>query len=182
MLGSLKTIGLYVEDQDRSLSFYESTLGFEVRRKLPMAEGAFWIEVAPPGSETCLAIYPRALVHDWANMRPSLMFECADVMRLCEELTAKGVTVSLPPAELPWGVFAAFEDPDGNTIGITSPSRTSADLAPDLSAAEPLLAAEAEGLLNGETVVPVEETAPSVAQQARPGRAARGSFAAFTHN
>ena len=119
MLGAVKTVGIYVSDQDRSVDFYVNVLGFEVRRRMLMGAGAEWIEVAPPGAETCLVIYPRDLMPDWAERKPSLVFYCPDVGEVAVRLEARGVKIAMPPAELPWGTFAAIEDPDGNWLGLT---------------------------------------------------------------
>ena len=119
MIGSLKTVGIYVSDQAAAVAFYVSILGFEVRRRMTMAGDAEWVEVAPPGAETSFVLYPRALMPDWGERKPSVVFHCADVTETVETLRALGVTISMEPAELPWGEFAAIEDPDGNWLGLT---------------------------------------------------------------
>ncbi len=50
------TVGVPVRDQDRALAFYAGVLGFEVRLDAPFAPGRRWIEVAPPGAATTLAL------------------------------------------------------------------------------------------------------------------------------
>jgi catechol 2,3-dioxygenase-like lactoylglutathione lyase family enzyme len=45
-----------VSDQDRALDFYLGTLGFEKRLDAPFGEGGRWIEVAPVGAATTLAL------------------------------------------------------------------------------------------------------------------------------
>ena len=122
MFGAIKTVGIYVSDPERSIDFYVSALGFEVRRRMEMGAGAEWIEVAPPGAETCLVIYPRELMPDWAERKPSLVFYCADVAGTVAHLEASGVKIAMPPADLPWGTFAAIEDPDANWLGLTDQS------------------------------------------------------------
>jgi len=47
-----------VDDQDRVLQFYTETLGLEKRADIPMGELARWIEVAPTGADTTIAICP----------------------------------------------------------------------------------------------------------------------------
>ena len=86
---------------------------------MPMAAGAEWIEVAPPGAETCLVIYPRRLMPDWEARKPSVVFHCPDVAATVAHLEARGVHIAMPPADLPWGTFAAIEDPDANWLGLT---------------------------------------------------------------
>ena len=122
MLGPAKTVGIYVSDQAKSVEFYVNVLGFEVRRRMEMGAGAKWIEVASPGAETCLVIYPRELMPDWAERKPSLVFHCPDIAGTIAHLEARGVKIAMPPAELPWGTFAAIEDPDGNWLGLTDQS------------------------------------------------------------
>ena len=43
-----------------------------------------------------------------------------DVERTYEQLSAKGVTFRGPPEKQPWGTFAIFEDPDGNSFVLSS--------------------------------------------------------------
>jgi catechol 2,3-dioxygenase-like lactoylglutathione lyase family enzyme len=46
-------------DQDRALEFYVGTLGFELRSDETFADGKMrWIEVAPAGGSTAIAIAP----------------------------------------------------------------------------------------------------------------------------
>jgi catechol 2,3-dioxygenase-like lactoylglutathione lyase family enzyme len=47
-----------VADQDRALEFYVGKLGFEKRLEAPMPGGRRWIEVAPPGAATTIALVP----------------------------------------------------------------------------------------------------------------------------
>ncbi|MDQ1509249.1 MAG: hypothetical protein QOG50_1093 [Actinomycetota bacterium] len=53
----LPTVGVPVTDQARALDFYVRTLGFEKRRDAPF-DGGRWIEVAPPGAATSIALIP----------------------------------------------------------------------------------------------------------------------------
>src|SRR5690349_6032258 len=47
-----------VANQDRALQFYTDVLGLEKRTEAPFGDGARWIEVAPSGAETVIAICP----------------------------------------------------------------------------------------------------------------------------
>ncbi len=114
MIAHIKTVAVYVSDQAAALEFYTKTLGFEVRANFPMTPDASWLEVAPPGAQTAVVLYPRALMTDWANLKPSIVFHCADVVATHKELTARGVAFSMPPTQMKWGTYAKFADPDGN--------------------------------------------------------------------
>ena len=119
MIGPIKTVGIYVEDQAQAIDFYVELLGFEVRRRMRMGADAEGVEVAPPGAETCLVIYPRALMPDWAERKSSVVFYCSDVRNLVDRLSERGVKIAMEPGALPWGTFAAIEDLDGNWLGLT---------------------------------------------------------------
>ena len=45
-----------VSDQDRAIDFYVGQLGFEKRADTPYGDGARWIELAPPGGSTAIAV------------------------------------------------------------------------------------------------------------------------------
>lgn len=119
MIGPIKTVGIYVEDQPKAVDFYVDVLGFEVRRRMKMGADAEWVEVSPPDAETCLVIYPRALMPDWAERKTSVVFHCRNVRGTVDRLGERGVTIAMEPGDLPWGTFAAIEDLDGNWLGLT---------------------------------------------------------------
>jgi catechol 2,3-dioxygenase-like lactoylglutathione lyase family enzyme len=52
----VRTVGVPVTDQDRALDFYVDALGFEKRLDAPIGEGMRWIEVAPAGATTSIAL------------------------------------------------------------------------------------------------------------------------------
>jgi catechol 2,3-dioxygenase-like lactoylglutathione lyase family enzyme len=52
------TVMVPVADQDRALEFYLEKLGFEKRLDTPYGRGERWIEVAPPGAATTIALVP----------------------------------------------------------------------------------------------------------------------------
>src|SRR5262249_59710004 len=54
----VRTVGVPVTDQQRALAFYVDTLGFEKRLDVPFGDGKRWIEVAPAGATTTLALVP----------------------------------------------------------------------------------------------------------------------------
>ena len=120
MIGPVKTVGIYVEDQTRAVEFYVRKLGFVLRRNLPMGPEASWIEVSPVGAQSSLVLYPRSMMAEWPQLKPSVVFHSADVEAECERLESLGVTITMPATPLPWGTFAKFTDPDGNEFGLTS--------------------------------------------------------------
>jgi catechol 2,3-dioxygenase-like lactoylglutathione lyase family enzyme len=47
-----------VSDQDEAIAFYTNRLGFSLRADVPYGEGERWVEVAPPGGGTAIALVP----------------------------------------------------------------------------------------------------------------------------
>jgi lactoylglutathione lyase len=54
----VRTVGVPVSDQGRALEFYSGKLGFEKRLDAPLPDGGRWIEVAPSGATTTIALIP----------------------------------------------------------------------------------------------------------------------------
>ena len=120
MIGPIKTVGIYVQDQKASLEFYTQKLGFELRREIQMAPETSWLEVAPPGAQTCFVLYPKAMMPNWEHLKPSVVFQSDDVEAACQQLESRGVTITMQPTPMGWGTFAKFVDPDGNEFGLTA--------------------------------------------------------------
>ena len=59
MVGKIATSAVYVMDQDKAIQFWGEQVGFEIRRDLPIGAEARWVEMAPPGAESCIVIYPK---------------------------------------------------------------------------------------------------------------------------
>lgn len=108
------TVAVPVADPERALGFYVGTLGFEKRRDVPFGEGRRWIEVAPAGSETTVALAPPGEVPIGVDTGIRLTTsDCkADHRRLSDAGADVGEIMSWP------GVPPMFSmrDPDGNTL------------------------------------------------------------------
>lgn len=57
-ISQVGTVMVPVTDQDRALEFYLDKLGFEKRADIPYGHGERWVEVAPPGAATTIALVP----------------------------------------------------------------------------------------------------------------------------
>lgn len=117
-IDGMHTIGVPVTDQDQALAFYSGLLGFEVRVDAPLPQlGARWIEVAPPGGGTSVALILASDTSP-AGREIGIRFTTSDAADLHRTLTEAGVTVG---QLLNWpGVPAmfTFTDPDGNGFEI----------------------------------------------------------------
>jgi predicted enzyme related to lactoylglutathione lyase len=122
MITQAKFVSINVSDQQQALEFYSDTLGFEVRTDAPYGEemggdpGGRWIEVAPKGAQTGIVLQ-RADAELIGGFAP-VVLDSDDILATVEELKAKGVEISQEPAEMPWGWWAQFTDPDGNEFGL----------------------------------------------------------------
>lgn len=120
MIQRIATAAVYVEDQKRAVDFWMNKVGFELRADRPMTPEASWIEVAPPGAESCLVLYPRALMTTWAEMKPSIVFVCDDARKTYDEMKSRGVHFLEQPQQMAWGTFVRFADDDGNEFLLKS--------------------------------------------------------------
>lgn len=118
MIEKLATVALYVDDQDAAERFWTERVGFEVRAKRSLGTIGHWIELAPSNAGSCLVLYPKALVPDWDQRKPSIVFECDDVHATVAAMKARGVLISQEPTVMKWGPFAAFRDSEGFEHGL----------------------------------------------------------------
>jgi catechol 2,3-dioxygenase-like lactoylglutathione lyase family enzyme len=104
------TVGIPVVDQDRALEFYVDTLGFEKRRDVPF-DGARWIEVAPPGAATTIALIP-------AGVPTGIRLFAKDADAAHAELRARGVDTDPVVMRMEGAAppMFALRDPDGNSL------------------------------------------------------------------
>ncbi|MGI5171418.1 VOC family protein [Spirillospora sp. CA-253888] len=104
------TVGIPVTDQERAVDFYVGTLGFEKRRDLPFGDGR-WIEVAPPGAETTIALVP-------AGAPAGIRLTTEDAGAAHAHLKERGADTDPEVMRMGGGVppMFALRDPDGNGL------------------------------------------------------------------
>jgi len=109
----VRTIGVNVTDQDAAVRFYVDTLGFEKRLDAPISPTMRWIEVAPPGATTTIALNavdgPTS-----GGTDTGIRFAVPDAEAARDAMRDRGVQVGdllrwdgVPP-------MYTFDDPDGN--------------------------------------------------------------------
>ncbi|MBD2860566.1 VOC family protein [Paenibacillus oceani] len=116
MITKIATAAIYVEDQQRSKAFWSEKAGFHIVRETPMGASGSWIEVAPFGAETALVIYPRSMMDNWSELKPSLVFDCEDIGATYETMKRNGVLFQGEPKTMQWGTYVAFVDEEGNSF------------------------------------------------------------------
>jgi uncharacterized glyoxalase superfamily protein PhnB len=122
VLTKVRSVGIYVRDQQRALEFYRDVLGCDVLADTPIGEweGApRWIEVRLPGDDVNLLLFTPQGQEDRVGTFSNVIFHCEDLHATFEELSAKGVAFPTPPEQAPWGKWwALFAVPDGNQFGL----------------------------------------------------------------
>src|SRR5438094_4189987 len=103
----IKLTSVYVDDQEKALSFYTEVLGFA--KKADFSQGPFrWLTVAssedPDGTELQLALNdnPAAKAYHQAMFqqgRPAAMFYTNDVKDDYERIKARGAEFTMPPTD-----------------------------------------------------------------------------------
>ena len=114
-ISKVVTVAIPVSDPDRALEFYVGTLGFEKRLDAPFGQGQRWIQVAPPGATTTVALAPPGTTTPGVDT--GIRFTTADAEADHAHLQARGVDVD--EEILRWeGVppMFSFRDPEGNTL------------------------------------------------------------------
>lgn len=91
-IAQVGTVMVPVSDQDRAVEFYVEKLGFEKRMDMPFGDGQRWVEVAPPGAATTVAlVQPRP--EDPIGVETGVALASDDVDAGHAELKARGVDV-----------------------------------------------------------------------------------------
>jgi catechol 2,3-dioxygenase-like lactoylglutathione lyase family enzyme len=115
-ISQVGTVGVPTSDQDRALQFYVGTLGFEKRLDAPFGEGLRWVEVAPAGAATSVALLPSPPGTP-IGVDTGIRLFSADAEADHAALLKRGVDADaeilrfegVPP-------MFSFRDPDGNTL------------------------------------------------------------------
>lgn len=106
-----------VADQDAAIAFYRDALGWEVRGDTSFGEnGEYrWVEVAPPGSRTRLALNPPMFDEPGGS---SIGVETTDVVGEHRRLTAiGGIDLEPEPTRAPGApLMFMLRDPDANVV------------------------------------------------------------------
>jgi predicted enzyme related to lactoylglutathione lyase len=119
MIKQLKFVGIPTADQDRALAFWTEKMGFRVMTDQPMGEQR-WIELGIPGAQTGVVLFTPDGHQDRISTFFNGSFGCDDVEHSYRQLSERGVEFRGPPEKQPWGTFAIFSDPDGNSFVLSS--------------------------------------------------------------
>ena len=123
-LTDVRCVAVPVRDQDAALAFYVDGLGFELRLDAPISDTMRWIEVAPPGAATSIALVSIALVSGPDNPAPGVdtgvRFAVGDVEAEHRRMGDNGVAVGKLLAWSDVPPMFTFDDPDGNRFYVVA--------------------------------------------------------------
>ena len=109
----LELVSVPVTDVDRAKAFYTEKIGFNPDHDHQVTDELRFVQLTPPGSACSIAIGSGMPQGEPGSVR-GLQIVVADVAAARSELVERGVEVS-ELQEFPWGTFAFFDDPDGNS-------------------------------------------------------------------
>jgi lactoylglutathione lyase len=114
----VRTVGVTVTNQDDALAFFVDTLGFEQRLDAPISPTMRWVEVAPPGAKTSIALTAAEATTADVGTDTGVRFTVPNAAAEHAALRERGVDVGdllrwegIPP-------MFSFDDPDGNRFYI----------------------------------------------------------------
>ena len=119
---------VFVDDQDKALSFYTETLGFVKKTEMPAGEFKWLTVVSPedpdgvelllePSDHPAVKPFRDAIVADGI---PFTSFAVNDVQAEYERLSARGVKFVQQPTSMGPVTTAVFDDTCGNLIQIAA--------------------------------------------------------------
>jgi predicted enzyme related to lactoylglutathione lyase len=109
----LELVSVPVSDVDRAKAFYTEQVGFVADHDHQVSDELRFVQLTPPGSACSIALGTGMDQAEPGSVR-GLQVVVADVDAARSELVGRGVEVS-EVQDFPWGRFAFFSDPDGNS-------------------------------------------------------------------
>jgi catechol 2,3-dioxygenase-like lactoylglutathione lyase family enzyme len=117
------TVIVPTSDQEKAIAFYTEKLGFEKRADIPFGNGDRWVEVAPAGAATTIAI-TRPPEGSPIGVETGVAFSTRDVDADHADLKARGVDVDPEVSRMgdPVPPMFFFRDQDANKLLIVQTS------------------------------------------------------------
>jgi predicted enzyme related to lactoylglutathione lyase len=109
----LELVPVPVSDTDRAKDFYVNKVGFIADHDHKVKPGLRFVQLTPPGS-ACSIVIGEGISEMQPGSQKGLQMVVKDTRAIREELISRGVEVS-EVQEMPWGIFAYFSDPEGNS-------------------------------------------------------------------
>lgn len=116
-VAQVATVMVPVADQDEAIEFYVEKLGFEKRTDVPFGDGNRWVEVAPVGAATTVALV-QPMEGQETGIESRVAFESTDIEADHAALRERGVDVDAEVMRMggPVPPMFFFRDQDGNRL------------------------------------------------------------------
>jgi catechol 2,3-dioxygenase-like lactoylglutathione lyase family enzyme len=107
-----------VADQDKMLGFYTEALGLQLRADVPFGNGDRWIEIAPAGAQTPIALCPPGPGNTAGGKDTGITLQTDDIDGYHALLAARGVDVDAEVMRMggPVPPIFWFRDPEKNSL------------------------------------------------------------------
>ncbi len=117
-LSKIGTVCVPISDSDRAIEFYVDKLGFEKRVDVPFGDGYRWVEVAPAGADTTIALAPPPPGQPVGNAQTGITLQTNDIDAVHADLKSQGVDVDDDVSRMgdPVPPLLWFRDPDNNVL------------------------------------------------------------------
>lgn len=130
----LQSFSVIVRDYDEAKAWYTAKLGFVVVRDQAFGAGERFILVAAPGQPEVGIVLQKAVTppsREEPEMRNdytdrigkvvNIVLRTSDVRAYADSLAARGVSLTSPVRDMPWGAQTTFRDLYGNTFVVVGP-------------------------------------------------------------
>ena len=119
-ISKIGTVCIPVSDQDKMIDFYVGVLGFEKRADVPFGGNYRWVEVAPVGADTTIALAPPPEGKPTGNVETGITLQTHDIDAEHASLKEQGVDVDAEVSRMgdPVPPILWFRDPENNTLMI----------------------------------------------------------------
>lgn len=116
----LGAVCYYVNDINRTETFYRDVLGLAVERMDDAGQGNPWLTAKTPNGVELLVIKQDSR----PGNTPIVVFEIAEggIDNMVSELAGKGVTIVTPFSHAPGGWSAEFKDSEGHVLSMYQPA------------------------------------------------------------
>jgi catechol 2,3-dioxygenase-like lactoylglutathione lyase family enzyme len=117
-ISKVANVVIPVADVDRAIDFYTGPLGLEKRTDISFGDQYRWVEVAPAGAETVIAIAPPGPDGQTGGRPTGISLQADNIDSFHAELQAAGVDVDAEVSRLGGPIPPMFwlRDPEGNVL------------------------------------------------------------------
>ena len=124
----IKLASVPIDDYDKALKFYTEVMGFQLKRDMPLGDGARWITVVSPEEPDSveLLLEPNSAYPAMKALKESLVkdgipytaFQVNDIQAEYERMKSLGVEFTMEPTNMGMTTAAVLDDTCGNLIQI----------------------------------------------------------------